>query len=76
MIRPTALHPGCIATFRGADGLVLRCREWAPAEGLAPRGLVVFLHGIQSHSGWYAWTCGNLARAGYRVLAPDRRGRE
>lgn len=35
---------------------------------------MVFLHGIQSHSGWYAWTCGRLANCGFQVVAPDRRG--
>jgi acylglycerol lipase len=74
MPRPLVQDPGRVVTWRAADDVVLRGREWTPTGDIAPRGLILFLHGIQSHSGWYAWTCGNLARVGYRVLAPDRRG--
>jgi alpha-beta hydrolase superfamily lysophospholipase len=37
-------------------------------------GELVILHGIQSHSGWYRRTCGELAAAGYGVSFLDRRG--
>jgi alpha-beta hydrolase superfamily lysophospholipase len=36
--------------------------------------VVVYLHGIQSHGGWYAWSASVLARAGAAVVLPDRRG--
>jgi alpha-beta hydrolase superfamily lysophospholipase len=39
-----------------------------------PRGVVIVLHGIQSHSGWYEKSCSVLAANGYVVYAPDRRG--
>lgn len=39
-----------------------------------PRGVVLYLHGIQSHSGWYIQSCEILAENGYTVYAPDRRG--
>jgi alpha-beta hydrolase superfamily lysophospholipase len=39
-----------------------------------PRGAVLYLHGIQSHSGWYVQSCEILAANGYTVYAPDRRG--
>ena len=39
-----------------------------------PRGLIVALHGIQSHSGWYTWSSEKLAEAGYDVYFADRRG--
>lgn len=56
--------------------------ERSPATGLYerlwlaedPRAAVVMLHGIQSHSGWYAGSAEHLARAGVSVIAPDRRG--
>lgn len=32
------------------------------------------LHGIQSHSGWYNFSCNRLSEAGYRVCFYDRRG--
>lgn len=39
-----------------------------------PRGVILYLHGIQSHSGWYIQSCQMLAEGGYSVYAPDRRG--
>lgn len=35
---------------------------------------VLYLHGIQSHGGWYEWSASVLADAGLAVLMPDRRG--
>jgi alpha-beta hydrolase superfamily lysophospholipase len=39
-----------------------------------PRGVVLYLHGIQSHSGWYVQSSQMLAENGYCVYASDRRG--
>jgi alpha-beta hydrolase superfamily lysophospholipase len=39
-----------------------------------PRGRVVYLHGVQSHAGWYEYSCTRLAEAGFEVVFPDRRG--
>lgn len=39
-----------------------------------PKGVILYLHGIQSHSGWYTQSCQMLAESGYTVYAPDRRG--
>ncbi|MCG3196819.1 MAG: lysophospholipase [Candidatus Omnitrophica bacterium] len=39
-----------------------------------PRGVVLYLHGVQSHSGWYRMSGKMLAERGYTVYAPDRRG--
>jgi alpha-beta hydrolase superfamily lysophospholipase len=35
---------------------------------------VVYLHGIQSHGGWFLRSCDYLRKQGMAVLAPDRRG--
>jgi alpha-beta hydrolase superfamily lysophospholipase len=35
---------------------------------------VLYLHGIQSHGGWFLRSCDYLNRDGWNVLAPDRRG--
>ena len=40
----------------------------------ACRGCALYLHGIQSHCGWYEESAGRLADAGIAVLQPDRRG--
>jgi alpha-beta hydrolase superfamily lysophospholipase len=44
-----------------------------PAAGV-PRARLVCIHGIQSHSGWYTYSCARLAEAGYGVSFLDRRG--
>ena len=38
------------------------------------RAEIVFIHGIQSHGGWYQHSCTELARAGFNVYFLDRRG--
>lgn len=55
-----------------SDGYRQFARHWQPSE--SPRGFVVALHGIQSHSGWYEYSSGRLCEAGYDVLFLDRRG--
>jgi acylglycerol lipase len=54
-----------------SDGYRLKFRHWAPEH---PRGTVIALHGIQSHSGWYDYSSRRLADAGFAVYFPDRRG--
>lgn len=56
------------------DGYTLACRRWLPPEGTTVRGIVVYLHGIQSHGGWYGASAARLADAGLAVYLPDRRG--
>jgi alpha-beta hydrolase superfamily lysophospholipase len=46
-----------------------RCYPSTPA-----RAHVVFVHGIQSHAGWYEQSCTLLSRAGFMVSFLDRRG--
>ena len=46
-------------------------RYW-PAK--APRGAVLYHHGIQSHCGWYEASAAAIAEAGFAVLQIDRRG--
>ncbi len=53
------------------DGYPARGRYYA---GHQPGRAAVYLHGIQSHSGWFVRSCDFLRQAGLTVLAPDRRG--
>lgn len=53
------------------DGYEAHARLWRPKS---PRGAVLYLHGIQSHGGWYEESGRRLAAAGLTVLMPDRRG--
>ena len=67
-----ALATASERTLTASDGRPLFVRDYAPAG--EPRGTVLWLHGVRSHSGWYGWGCRALADAGWRVLAADRRG--
>jgi acylglycerol lipase len=54
-----------------SDGCELRGRLW---RGPAARRSILYLHGIQSHGGWFEWSAARLAATGATVLLPDRRG--
>ena len=57
-----------------ADSKVqLAFRHWS-AGAERPTGVVLYLHGIQSHGGWYVESARRLAEAGLEVYQPDRRG--
>ncbi|MFO1000092.1 MAG: alpha/beta fold hydrolase [Planctomycetaceae bacterium] len=60
-----------IREYIASDGYRLKFRHWTPEN---PRGIVIALHGIQSHSGWYEYSSRRLAEAGFSVYFPDRRG--
>lgn len=57
---------------QAGDGYKWKYRRYT-ASGDA-RGIVVFIHGIQSHANWYAHSSSRLAQEGYRVYFLDRRG--
>jgi len=63
-----------ILSMAAADGYPILYRRYLPPQGQRPRGLVVYLHGIQSHGGWYEASSRHLARQGLAVYFPDRRG--
>lgn len=70
-MRPPLTQPEFV-TRRMSDGYEIRGRLWRgdPESGTG----VIYLHGIQSHGGWYAWSASLLAESGLSVLLPDRRG--
>jgi acylglycerol lipase len=59
--------------FSGVGGLGIFFRSWRPHG--TPRGVVVVVHGFNSHSGYYQWTAEQLTADGYAVYALDHRGR-
>lgn len=61
------------STFEGVGGLKIFTRSWQ-AQG-APRGVVIIVHGFNSHSGQYLWVGEQLAASGLAVYALDLRGR-
>jgi len=58
-------------TYTAADATALPIRVWSPQR---PRAVLVYLHGIQSHSGWYEASSRHLAEAGAAVYQLERRG--
>jgi len=59
--------------FPGAGGLNIFFRSWSP--GGETRGVVVIVHGFNSHSGYYTWVAEQLMSNGLAVYALDLRGR-
>ena len=50
------------------------CGQGRFFESAGPRRAVLYLHGIQSHSGWFLRSAERLHQQGAAVLMPDRRG--
>jgi alpha-beta hydrolase superfamily lysophospholipase len=66
-------------TYTAGDGTELPMRVWPPPKKvpgtfLARPAALVYLHGIQSHSGWYEASSRRLAEAGVAVYQIERRG--
>ena len=68
----SALPEAIDTTFRASDGYDWHLRRYLP--GVDAQAEVVYLHGIQSHAGWYDHSCRVLAEAGFAVSFLDRRG--
>jgi alpha-beta hydrolase superfamily lysophospholipase len=69
----TTSEPGPrLDTWTASDGYRAHYRAYLPSG--APRANLVCLHGIQSHGGWYEYSCSRLCAAGYGVYFLDRRG--
>lgn len=63
-----------VKEFDASDGYRWRYRNYPVPENARIRGRVIFLHGIQSHAGWYEHSSAALAAAGLEVDFLDRRG--
>jgi alpha-beta hydrolase superfamily lysophospholipase len=59
--------------FEGVNGFKIFYRTWRPAG--TPRGVVVIVHGFNSHSGYYTWVADQFVANGLAVYALDLRGR-
>jgi acylglycerol lipase len=57
--------------FVASDGYRIRFRHYPSVQR---RGIVLGMHGIQSHSGWYKYSSRRIADAGFDVYFADRRG--
>jgi alpha-beta hydrolase superfamily lysophospholipase len=68
--------PFQVQTFVTSDAYTLHYRHYVPTGRHTgqPRAHLVFLHGIQSHAGWYEYSCTRLAKEGFLISFLDRRG--
>jgi acylglycerol lipase len=55
------------------DGVRLHHLRWSSGPS-PPSAVVIFLHGIASHAGWFAETATDLSHQGVEVYGLDRRG--
>jgi alpha-beta hydrolase superfamily lysophospholipase len=55
------------------DDVRLHYLHWRSRQS-PPSAVLVFLHGIASHAGWFGETAADLNRQGVEVYGPDRRG--
>jgi alpha-beta hydrolase superfamily lysophospholipase len=63
-----------LETFTASDGYRWRYRRYCDKKRSdPPRAHVVCLHGIQSHAGWYEYSCTRLSE-GFQIYFLDRRG--
>ena len=60
-------------TFEGVGGVRIFLRSWRP--GGTVRGVLIFIHGFNSHSGYMAWPAEQSAMNGLAAYALDLRGR-
>jgi len=60
-------------TFTSTGGLNIFYRSWRPV--LKPRGVLVLVHGFNSHSAYYTWVAEQFIDQGLAVYALDLRGR-
>jgi alpha-beta hydrolase superfamily lysophospholipase len=58
---------------RASDGVELHYLRWCGGRS-PPWAVVIFLHGIASHGGWFGETAADLSSRGVAVYGPDRRG--
>jgi acylglycerol lipase len=56
-----------------SDGVRLHYLHWSSRPS-PPWAVLIFLHGIASHAGWFGETAAHLSEHGVAVYGPDRRG--
>jgi acylglycerol lipase len=60
-------------TFEGVGGIKIATRSWRSDD--ATRGIMILVHGFNSHSGYFEWAAQQFASNGFAVYALDHRGR-
>jgi acylglycerol lipase len=68
------MHPVPDDQFTQPDGTILPARVWLPPGGVAPRAVVLALHGFNDSRDAWALPAPVFAAAGIAMFAPDLRG--
>jgi acylglycerol lipase len=68
-----ALNQPTSAAFINQNGLRIFYRNWIPQA--KPKGIVMIIHGLNSHSGYYQDFAAQLTKNGFQVYAMDLAGR-
>jgi len=63
-----------LRTFLAPDGKELAYIVYPPADGSPQQAAFLYLHGIESHAGWFRDAAERLQQAGHFVYCLDRRG--
>ena len=63
-----------LSTFTASDGNNLAMQDWSLLEGVAPRGVVVLVHGLGEHAGRYDHVARRLNSWGFAVRGYDQYG--
>ncbi|MBU4376712.1 MAG: lysophospholipase [Candidatus Omnitrophica bacterium] len=58
-----------LGQYAARDGKMLNFRKWP-----GPDDVIVYLHGIESNSGWFSSFASQLAESGFTLYGIDRRG--
>ena len=60
-----------VKTFKTRDGVEVSYRQWT---GKKEQDVIVYIHGLQSHVGWFIESGNLLNHKGFNIYAVDRRG--
>lgn len=63
-----------LSTFTSGEGDNIALQDWPQPEGVAPRGVVVIVHGLGEHAGRYDNVARQLNRWGFAVRGYDQYG--
>jgi alpha-beta hydrolase superfamily lysophospholipase len=69
-----ALGESTLSTYTASDGDNLAVQDWPAPEGLAPRGMVLLVHGLGEHAGRYHHVAERLNSCGFAVRGYDQYG--